>query len=601
MTTPVPSQADIQEAVAVASRHGRAVDAHTPGIEQLATALSALRRDAEGQTTPNEDLLAAHDLLYDSPLAHHDGGCMRKLAEALLARGVVPAPRDYNGKWWLWWPKKGHGPCRDCHQHRALTRFSARWGKQYRYLCARCRTTERSHDAELAKQPVTTTVTSVHAQTAPLRRQESLTESTHGWRAQPERAETGSRLAPPPDNDWDRYVRRLDELLVSLEWAGFEMPESWDSDWDPEVGAVLFSDIWRGDAALVVEYRPQQNQLALQPFDDVMGDAPESFSLLDETVKIPVAATDRAGQTAVERTAGKLALLDATRVRVADTAPEHAKQEFSIRRIRRMFQPAAHFRNIPLTEVLREVTENEWLSAYLEMVVDMAGHSVAPDVVPDAAALGVAAWCWRNNTAVEAHHLETDVLMARVNVAVTRIAREHTCPYDGIDWDSIQTDLMNPQWALPDGTTIHSLFNDAWPEVASTVTRELQRWARIDRELLGPRSTLILMTIGGSTSYTQHWWGQGRWRSICQHIAQDAAQGGISLPPPYNDRGASALLDDLADPDQVSDNIWDWLIDMPEADIDGPRGLRFHHATQPVTHRWDPYWLAEPAAEAATE
>ncbi|WP_330343373.1 hypothetical protein OHA09_36150 [Streptomyces longwoodensis] len=135
----------------------------------------------------------------------------------------------------------------------------------------------------------------------------------------------------------------------------------------------------------------------------------------------------------------------------------------------------------------------------------MAGQDVAPDIVPDAAALGVAAWCWRNNTAVEDHHLETDVLMARVNIAVTRITQQHVCPIEGIDWDSITDALMEPQWALPDGTLVRSLFGAGWTDVAPTVTAQLDRWRRLDHEVLGPETTLILMSIGGSTGYTDSW------------------------------------------------------------------------------------------------
>ncbi|MER6113350.1 hypothetical protein [Streptomyces hirsutus] len=95
-------------------------------------------------------------------------------------------------------------------------------------------------------------------------------------------------------------------------------------------------------------------------------------------------------------------------------------------------------------------------------VVGMTGRDVTPDIVPDAAALGIAAWCWRDNTAVEDHHLETDVQMARVNIAVTRITQQHICPVEGIDWDRIKNTLMDPHWTLPDGTLVRSLFGQGW-------------------------------------------------------------------------------------------------------------------------------------------
>ncbi|MFG3105063.1 hypothetical protein ACGFZL_31725 [Streptomyces sp. NPDC048182] len=43
MTLPDPSQKDIDAAVAVLSRYGRAADAHTEGVAELAVALGVLR------------------------------------------------------------------------------------------------------------------------------------------------------------------------------------------------------------------------------------------------------------------------------------------------------------------------------------------------------------------------------------------------------------------------------------------------------------------------------------------------------------------------------------------------------------------------------
>ncbi|TKA00496.1 hypothetical protein [Actinacidiphila oryziradicis] len=567
------------------------MDAETAGVSDLAAALGVLRRVDGGETVVDADVLAAHDLLYASVLRHRDSGCMRRLAEVLVSRGVVPKPWDYDGEWWLWWPKTGRGPCRDCGKPRSLTRFSARVGKEYRYLCARCRAAERDHDAQTAEQLWATlgTLSQPKGQ-AVADRAPSPQAGSDGAQAASTRDETSGR---PSAEEWDRYVERLHELLASLEWAGFDLPESWDSDWDPQTGALLFSETWRGDGCVVAEYRPGEGVLALRPFDDVMGDWPESYSLLDTSLEVAVAAAGQDEVTAVAHAAGEAGLLDATHVCVADSAPQDAKDEFAIRRIRRIFQPAADYRQLPLSDVLREITENEWLSAYLDMVVGMVGQDVAPDIVPDAAALGVAAWCWRNDTAVEAHHLETDVLMARVNMTVTRVTQQHVCPVEGIDWYGIEAALMDPQWALPDGTAIRSLFGNGWAEVASTVSAELKRWRQIDHEILGPDTTLILMSIGGSTSYTDSWWGQRRWRSICWRIVEDALTAGFTLPHPYNDRGAHALIADLDHPDLVSDSVLDWLIDLPEAGVDGPRGLRFNTVTRPLQRCWDPYWLAE--------
>jgi hypothetical protein len=556
-------------------------------VAELAAALGVLRRTENGQSIEDAVLQTTHDLLYTQVPPHLSDGSMRRLAEVLLSRGVVPKPGEYEGRWHLWWPKSGRGPCRDCGKTRSLTRYSARFGNEYRYLCAGCRRTERTQIAEQAEKLLSTpgTRSRFHAVPVPV-----SAVGSHPTQTAPA---ASTAVSPPSDHDWDRYVTRLHELLAALEWAGYNVPEEWDTDFDPQAGGLLFASLWRGDGCVDVEYSPHQGVLALRPFEDVTGDWPESYSLLEQSIEIPVALPGQQAVAAVADAAGEAGLLDAAHVHVADSAPPEAKQEFTLRRIRRIFQPAAAFRQLPLTDVLREISGNEWLSAHLDWVVGMAGQDVAPDIVPDAAALGVAAWCWRNNTAVEDHHLETDVLMARVNIAVTRITQQHVCPIEGIDWDNITDALMEPQWALPDGTLVRSLFGAGWTDVASTVTAQLDRWRRLDHEVLGPETTLILMSIGGSTGYTDSWWGHGRWRSMCRRVIDDATATGLALPAPYDRRGPDVLLSDLDAPDQVPDTVLDWLIDLPEADHDGPRGLRMNGVTRPPQHCWDPYWLTD--------
>lgn len=569
MTDLSPSPGDLEQARALLTRGGRALQPGAPGLVPLAAALTALRRAEAGEGNAAEELLAAHDALYAAGPSARDEGTLRALAQALVERGVVPAPEDYEGRWYFWWPKYAHGPCRDCWQPRALTRYSGRNGDEYRYLCDRCRREERERNTREAAR---------------------LREMLDVVPAAP---------TPPSDDQWSAHVAELHEMLASLEWAGWELPESWDSDWDATAGPLLFADIWRGDAALDVQFRPGEGVLELLPWEDVAGDVPEGFTVLEEPVSLQIAEAAEAAESRLAERAGELGLLDATRVRPAKTAPTDAQEYFAVRRLGRLFQPAADYRQLPLSEVFKEVAQQPWLSAYLNWVVGRAGWDVQPDVVPDAAAVGVAAWCWRNDTAVEEHHLATDVLMARVNIAVTRAIQPHINPVEGIDWDGIEQALTDPHWALPDGTTIASLFGTSWPHVRSTVVTQLARWRRAEDELLGPDTTLALLTIGGSTDYTHSWWGQGRWQAMCRRIVEDAVQGGLTLPQPYNYQGSEALVRDLASPDLLSDEVLRWLIDMPEGGVDGPRGLRFHPITSPPVHVWDPYgW--EPDIDAAS-
>jgi hypothetical protein len=551
-------------------------------VRHLAAALGVLRRTDEGQVLSGEVLLAAHDLLYKHVPFPLGESSMRRLAKLLVGRGVVPKSSDCEGRWYLWWPKSGRGPCRDCGKTRSLTRFSGRYGDGYRYLCTQCRATERSVMAERAEQ----------LRTIPGPPSVNVTGSGPAEAGSVGRAEVGM----PSSQEWSKYATLLHEMLSPLEWAGFELLEEWDTDFDREHGGLLFETLWRGDGGVDVSYYPHEGKVVLRPFDDVTGEWPDSYTLLEDSLEILVPSSGQHAVAAVEAAAGQAGLLDAAHVYVAESAPEEAKQDFAQRRIRRIFQPAAEFRQLPLAEVLREITEDQWLSSYLDWVIGMAGHDVAPDIVPDAAARGVAAWCWRNNTAVEDHHLETDVLMARVNIAVTRLTQQHICPVEGIDWDGIRDALMDPEWALPDTTPVHSLFGEGWTEVAATVCAELDRWRRLDHERLGPQTTLILMTIGGSTDYTDAWWGQGRWHSICRHILDEAIAAGLRLPTPYDREGPDALLSDLQDPDRLTDTVLDWFIDLPDAGIEGPRGLRMNSITRPPRHCWDPFWLTETGA-----
>jgi hypothetical protein len=168
----------------------------------------------------------------------------------------------------------------------------------------------------------------------------------------------------------------------------------------------------------------------------------------------------------------------------------------------------------------------------MRFITGMVGSRVLPDLVPDAVALGIAAWCWRNDTEVENWHLPTDVLIAKVSIAVTKAVRPHVDPVEGVDWGGVEAALTDSRWSLPDGRVISELFGKGWPEVQRTVQRQVQIWRRFDEDLVDPDAMLRLLTIAGSTSYTRHWWGQGRWAAICRAIISDATKAAIELPGP---------------------------------------------------------------------
>jgi hypothetical protein len=112
---------------------------------------------------------------------------------------------------------------------------------------------------------------------------------------------------------------------------------------------------------------------------------------------------------------------------------------------------------------------------------------------------------------------------------------------------------------------------------------------------------LRLLTVAGSTSYTRQWWGQGRWAAICKAIITDAVAAGAVLPEPYDATGTEAFLRDLQEPDAISDEALAWLIDIPSVGPDGPRGLRSHSATKPVTREFELYVFTVKDQPAANE
>jgi hypothetical protein len=119
-------------------------------VEIVAKAVNAERRCHVADAVTVGELRTAHDLLYACRAHHRPAGLIQGLATALLSRGFVPAPDDYGGEWWLWWPPRGRGYCQGCGNERALKRYSNMFGKPYRYLCPGCRDQENADDeAEL--------------------------------------------------------------------------------------------------------------------------------------------------------------------------------------------------------------------------------------------------------------------------------------------------------------------------------------------------------------------------------------------------------------------------------------------------------------------
>jgi len=402
-------------------------------------------------------------------------------------------------------------------------------------------------------------------------------------------AHPSRRPGEPSDATWSAYVADLEQLLGSLAWAGWELPDSYDTDYDAEDGAYLFGELFRTGMVIEVQYQPGKGELVLLPCED------EDFSrlsMLIDSVTISVDHDVGRGAELVVEQAGELGLLNATHLVAASDSDVSTAELVTDRIIESVIESAAEYRNLPPEELVDQVMGDEELSTRLKVLMDFFARDVLPDAVADAAALGIAAWCWRNDTDVEVWHLPSDVLMAKVNIAVTKAVQPHVDPVEGVDWQAIEDSLTDASWQLADGRVVSDLFAEGWANVERTVRRQVRMWRRFDKDLIGPDATIRLLTIAGSTSYTRHWWGQGRWPAICRAIVTDAISAGVALPPPYETKGIDALLSDLQEPDSLGDDVLAWMIDMPGTDIDGPLGLRFHPSTRPITREFALYRLS---------
>ncbi|MCP3802662.1 MarR family transcriptional regulator [Allokutzneria sp. A3M-2-11 16] len=392
----------------------------------------------------------------------------------------------------------------------------------------------------------------------------------------------------PSDERWAEHIEHVEELLSCFEWAGWsEHEHDYFTEYDDETGPVLYTTLRRTCMAFDVEFHPSTAQLRLLPHE-YPGGWPQVFSMLDDEVVIELGGDVDEQMERVTERAGALGLLDATRVEVDPVADVSLRQFMAVQLREHVFEEIAQYREKSLQDAVGDLDADPYLQTYFATVVDVFGRDALPDLVPNAAVHGIAAWCWRNDTEVEAWHVPDDVLMARINIAVTKKISDYVDPYEGVDWPGLETALTDSEWTLPDGRAISGLFGEGWQEVRDSVSEKLTTWRRLDEDLLGPAATLRLLTIGGSTSYTWTWWGQGRWAAVCRAIVEDAVAGGIILPAPYDGLGSERFIADLAEPDQLDDEALEWLIDMPAADVDGPRGLRFHDASKPISRIVEP-------------
>ncbi|MFI9561429.1 hypothetical protein [Nonomuraea endophytica] len=188
---------------------------------------------------------------------------------------------------------------------------------------------------------------------------------------------------------------------------------------------------------------------------------------------------------------------------------------------------------------------------------------IVPAVIPAAAAQGIAEWCWRRESDVEDwHHKVDNLTMARANIAATRAVLPHVHP-EGVDWPAVRLALTSAGRCLADGRSLRSLFGEGWPEIITSIHREIDVWQRAE-DALGPVAVLRLLTWHGSrTESIGDWWGSGWYETAVRRAVAKAASRDVLLaslaqtcPDP----------EDLADmivhgPDLLDDEALRWTID----------------------------------------
>jgi hypothetical protein len=278
-----------------------------PAIEMVARAINTERRSHVPGEVTDAELRAAHDRLCDDVLRHSGASSvLESLARTMLARGLVPDTDDYDGKWWLWWPRRGRGPCQHCGKERSLTRYMARFGMPERYLCQRCR------KQEIADR-------------------EEYLNATPGLTRE------------PFEDTWSTYVSNLENLLSSLAWAGWELPATYETDYDPEEGAYLFGELTRTGMLIAVQYQPSKDELLLLScgYDEDFS----RLSMLNDEVKISVGHAIDSGAAMVAERAGELGLLDATRLMASSDSDISTAELISDRVLEWILEPAAEYRD----------------------------------------------------------------------------------------------------------------------------------------------------------------------------------------------------------------------------------------------------------------
>lgn len=343
---------DLERATELLSQRPGSGEPSPSDTRLVAQALYATRHADVPGAVSDDELLAAHDQAC-GPLRHRAAGALTELATAMLARGIFPGPGEYKDEWWLWWPKKGRGPCPRCGQNRVLTRYMGHFGDSDRYSCQKCHRQD-IQDAEDALEQATGV--------SPRPNESSISLSQRRLAAilQQARDEGASSAGRPSDEIWAKWIDRLEKLLSPLERAGWELPEAYDTDFDFEYGATIFGETERTGVAIGFEFKPYRDELLLEPWDS-FGDP--ILSALDDTTAVQVGEDQDNGVRLVAEAAGDLGLLDATRVAASSDSDVSTGELVAERFVEWIFGEAADYRGIPISDLVDQAMADEEFSS----------------------------------------------------------------------------------------------------------------------------------------------------------------------------------------------------------------------------------------------
>jgi hypothetical protein len=255
-----------------------------------------------------------------------------------------------------------------------------RLGDGDQYMCQKCRR-RGSQDAEDALEQMTGVT--------PLPGGGSASMSQRRLAAILQQArDEGARLAgQPSDEIWTKWVDRLTDLLAPLEWVGWELSEEYDTDFDFEYGASIFGGAQRTGMAISFEFKPYRDELLLEPWEPNGG---ALLSALDEPTAVQVGDDHDSGRQLVVEVAGDLGLLDATRVSASSDSDVTTGELVAGQFVEWIFEPAAGYRGIPVSDLVGRLMADEEFSGTLRVLTEFFAPNVLPDLIPSAAAIGIA-------------------------------------------------------------------------------------------------------------------------------------------------------------------------------------------------------------------